>query len=48
MIIEVNRIEIAPGKIEEAMEWAKDNMVPYFPIGDTKMSEEVAALKKGK
>jgi len=34
-------------KPDEAMDWAKENMVPYFPLGDTKMSEEVAALKKG-
>jgi len=34
-------------KPDEAMEWAKENMVPYFPLGDTRISEEVAALKKG-
>ena len=34
-------------KPDEALDWAKENMVPYFPLGDTKMSEEVAALKKG-
>jgi 2-oxoglutarate ferredoxin oxidoreductase subunit beta len=31
---------------DEALTWAKDNMIPYFPVGDTKVSDEVAALKK--
>ena len=33
-------------KPDEALGWAKDNMVPYFPLGDTKISEGVSALKK--
>ncbi len=28
----------------EATDWAKDNMVPYFPLGDTCMTDEVRAL----
>jgi 2-oxoglutarate ferredoxin oxidoreductase subunit beta len=32
----------------EALEWAKDHMVAYFPLGDTKMTGAVEALKEGK
>ncbi len=32
----------------EALEWAKEEMVAYFPLGDTKISDEVRALKEGK
>jgi 2-oxoglutarate ferredoxin oxidoreductase subunit beta len=32
----------------EALEWAKEHMVAYFPLGDTKMSDAVKALKEGK
>jgi 2-oxoglutarate ferredoxin oxidoreductase subunit beta len=30
----------------EALTWAKDNMVPYFELGDTRMTDEVKALSK--
>ncbi len=29
---------------QEALEWAKEHMVDYFPLGDTKLSDEVRAL----
>jgi len=29
----------------EALEWAKEHMVAYFPLGDTKVSDGVQALK---
>lgn len=29
---------------EKALEWIEDNMVPYFPLGDYKVREEVNAL----
>ena len=32
----------------EALEWAKEHMVNYFPVGDTKVSDAVNALKGGK
>jgi len=32
----------------EALEWAKEHMVAYFPLGDTKMTDKVRALKEGK
>ena len=32
----------------EAMEWAKKNLMGYFPVGDKKITEEVAALAKKK
>ncbi len=32
----------------EAMEWAKKEMVAYFPLGDTKVTDDVRALKEGK
>jgi len=32
----------------EALEWAKEHMVAYFPLGDTKMADAVRALKEGK
>ncbi|HEY76133.1 MAG TPA: 2-oxoglutarate oxidoreductase [Thermoflexia bacterium] len=32
----------------EALEWAKEHMVSYYPLGDTKMTDEVRALKEGK
>jgi len=28
----------------EALEWAKEHMVAYYPLGDTKVSDEVQAL----
>jgi 2-oxoglutarate ferredoxin oxidoreductase subunit beta len=31
----------------EALEWAKEHMVAYFPLGDTKMTDAVQALKGG-
>jgi len=31
---------------QEALDWAKANMVPYFPLGDTKMTDAVKDLKK--
>ena len=34
--------------VVEALEWAKEEMVAYFPLGDTKMTDEVRALKEGK
>jgi 2-oxoglutarate ferredoxin oxidoreductase subunit beta len=30
----------------QALDWAKKNMVPYFPVGDTKITDEVRALAK--
>ena len=35
-------------KPDEALVWAQDNMVPYFPLGDKKVSPEVEALRRGK
>jgi 2-oxoglutarate ferredoxin oxidoreductase subunit beta len=32
----------------QALEWAKEHMVAYFPLGDTKMTDAVKALKGGK
>lgn len=32
----------------EALEWAKEHMVAYFPLGDTKVTDAVKALKGGK
>ncbi|MBT3218541.1 MAG: 2-oxoglutarate oxidoreductase [Proteobacteria bacterium] len=32
--------------VQESLDWAKDNMIPYFPVGDTKITEEVQALSK--
>jgi len=32
---------------QEALEWASEHMVEYFPLGDTKVSDEVRALMKG-
>ena len=32
----------------EALEWAKEHMVAYYPLGDTKVAEGVQALKGGK
>jgi 2-oxoglutarate ferredoxin oxidoreductase subunit beta len=29
---------------QEALDWAKEHMVAYFPLGDTKVSEAVRAL----
>ena len=31
---------------EGALNWAKDNMVPYFPLGEVRVSEAVAALER--
>jgi len=33
---------------QESLDWAKEYMVPYFPLGDTKMSDAVKGLKGGK
>lgn len=30
----------------EAIAWARDNMVPYFPLGDTKVADSVKALSR--
>ena len=35
-------------KPDEALTWAKENMVPYFPIGDCKVTDEVNELKRHK
>jgi 2-oxoglutarate ferredoxin oxidoreductase subunit beta len=32
----------------EALEWAKEHLVGYYPLGDTKMTDAVRALKEGK
>ena len=32
----------------EALEWAKEHMVAYYPLGDTKMADGVQALKEAK
>jgi 2-oxoglutarate ferredoxin oxidoreductase subunit beta len=32
----------------DALEWAKEHMVAYFPLGDTKMTDAVKALTGGK
>ncbi len=32
----------------EALEWAKEHMVPYYPLGDTKVSDGVRALMESK
>jgi 2-oxoglutarate ferredoxin oxidoreductase subunit beta len=32
----------------EALEWAKEHMVAYYPLGDTKVSDGVRALVEGK
>jgi len=32
----------------EALEWAKEHMVAYYPLGDTKVADGVQALKGGK
>jgi len=32
----------------EALEWAKEYMVAYYPLGDTKIADAVRALKEGK
>lgn len=29
---------------EKALEWIEDNMVPYFPLGDYKVRDEVNGL----
>ena len=31
---------------EGALNWAKDNMVPYFPVGDTRKTDAVSALRR--
>jgi 2-oxoglutarate ferredoxin oxidoreductase subunit beta len=33
---------------EEAMEWAKEHMVAYYPLGDTRMIDAVRAIQGGK
>jgi 2-oxoglutarate ferredoxin oxidoreductase subunit beta len=33
---------------QEALDWAKEHMVEYFPLGDTRMSDAVKDLKEGK
>jgi 2-oxoglutarate ferredoxin oxidoreductase subunit beta len=32
----------------EAMEWAKEHMVSYYPLGDTQVADPVQALMEGK
>jgi 2-oxoglutarate ferredoxin oxidoreductase subunit beta len=32
----------------ESLEWAKEHMVPYYPLGDTRVSDGVQALKERK
>jgi 2-oxoglutarate ferredoxin oxidoreductase subunit beta len=32
---------------QESLDWAKEHMVAYFPLGDTKVSEAVRALMEG-
>lgn len=32
---------------QEALEWAKEHMVAYYPLGDTKVSNEVSTLLEG-
>jgi 2-oxoglutarate ferredoxin oxidoreductase subunit beta len=32
----------------QALDWAKEHMVAYFPLGDTKVTDAVRALKEGK
>jgi len=32
---------------QEALDWASEHMVDYFPLGDTKVSDDVRALMKG-
>jgi len=32
---------------QEALDWAKEHMVAYFPLGDTRVSEGVHALMEG-
>jgi 2-oxoglutarate ferredoxin oxidoreductase subunit beta len=29
----------------EAMDWGKEHMVAYYPLGDTKVSDAVRAMK---
>ncbi len=31
---------------QKALDWAKENMIPYFPLGDTKTSAEVKAVAR--
>ena len=33
---------------QEALEWAKEHMVNYFPLGDTHVADAVKALQGGK
>ncbi|MFH1131860.1 MAG: thiamine pyrophosphate-dependent enzyme, partial [Pseudomonadota bacterium] len=33
---------------QESLEWAKENMVPFFTVGDTKITDEVTALSRKK
>jgi len=32
---------------QEALDWASEHMVDYFPLGDTKVTDDVRALMKG-
>lgn len=34
--------------VQEAIDWGTDNMLPYFPVGDTRVSADVRELKKKK
>jgi len=34
--------------ILEALEWAKEHLVAYYPLGDTKMTDSVKALKESR
>jgi 2-oxoglutarate/2-oxoacid ferredoxin oxidoreductase subunit beta len=31
---------------EESLKWVEENMIPYYPLGDYKISDAVAALEK--
>jgi 2-oxoglutarate/2-oxoacid ferredoxin oxidoreductase subunit beta len=33
---------------QQSLDWAKDHMLPYYPLGDTKMTDEVKALAERK
>jgi len=35
-------------KPQDALDWAKGDMLDYFPLGDTKITEAVAELRKKK
>lgn len=31
---------------QESLKWAKDHLIPYYPLGDTKLTEKVQSLLK--